>query len=74
MLLTLHGFRNPRFIGTSKSFNVSIVQKKTTTSTNCVTCRVAYLYTNSSSLLTVSSTTPGDITMNIFDPSSYGVS
>lgn len=70
MLLKLHGFRNPRFIGTSTSFNVSMVQKKTATSSNCATCRVAYLYANSSKLLTVSSTTPGDITMNIFNPSS----
>ena len=74
MLLTLRGFRNPRYIGTSSSFNVSMVQKRTPTSSNCATCRVAYLYGNSSKLLTVSSTTPGDITMNIFNPSSYSVS
>lgn len=74
MLLTLYGFRNPRFIGNSNSFNVSMVQKKTSFSNNCVTCRVAYLYLNSSKLLIVSSTTPGDITMNMFTPSSNLVS
>jgi hypothetical protein len=74
MLLTLRGFRNPRFIGTSKSFNISMVQKKIATTNNCVSCRVAFLYANASKLLTVSSTTPGDITMNMFTPSSYMVS
>ena len=74
MLLTLKGFRNPRFIGTSSSFNVSMVQRRTSTTSNCATCRVAYLYSNSSRLLTVSSTTSGDITMNIFNPSSTVVS
>lgn len=74
MLLTLNGFRNPRFIGNSSSFNVSMVQKRTSFSNNCVTCRVAYLYLNSPRLLIVSSTTSGDITMNMFNPSSYLVS
>jgi hypothetical protein len=74
MLLTLYGFRNPRYIGNSSSFNITMVQKKTTFSNNCVTCRVALLYANSSKLLIVSSTTSGDITMNMFTPSSYMVS
>lgn len=74
MLLTLRGFRNPMFIGRSSSFNISMVQKRTPTSSNCATCRVAYLYSNSPRLLLVNSTTPGDITMNIFTPSSTLVS
>ncbi len=69
-MLTLKGFRNPQFIGKSSSFNVTMIQKRTPTSSNCVTCRVAYL----NRLLNVSSTTPGDIIMNIFNPSSYLVS
>jgi len=74
MLLVLNGFRNPRFLGNSSSFNVSMVQKKTSFSNNCVTCRVAYLYLSNPNLLIISSTTPGDITMNMFNPSSYLVS
>ncbi len=66
MLLKLSGFRNPLFIGSSSSFNITIVQKRISTTNNCVTCRVAYLYLNSTNLLKVSSTLPGDIKMNLF--------
>jgi len=74
MLLSLKGFRNPRFIGSTSSFNVSMIQKRIPTTNNCVSCRVAFLYANSTKLLTVSSITPGDITMNMFKPSSLYVS
>ena len=73
MLLSLTGFSNPSFIGSSSSFNITMVQKMIPTSNNCVTCMVAQLYTNSSSLIKVSSTTPGDITINMFNPSSIFV-
>lgn len=70
ILLKLTGFSNPSFIGQSSSFNITMVQKMITTSNNCITCLVAQLYANSSSLLKISSTTPGDITINMFNPSS----
>lgn len=74
MLLTLYGFQNPNFIGNSSSFNITVVQKKTSLSNNCGTCVVGFLYANSPSLLIVSSQTPGDITVTMFNPSSYMVS
>ena len=74
MLLKMKGFRNPRYIGTSSNFNISMVQKKIATTNNCATCRVAILYANSSKLLSFSSTNPGDIVTSIFTPSSYIVS
>lgn len=74
MLLTLYGFQNPNYIGNSSSFNITVVQKKTSLSNNCGTCVVAFLYSNSQSLLIVSSQTPGDITVAMFNPSSYFVS
>jgi hypothetical protein len=73
MLLNLSGFRNPRYIGSSSSFNITMVQKRTSFSSNCVTCRVAYLYVNSSRLLRVNSTTPGDIVNNLFISSNMNV-
>jgi hypothetical protein len=51
MLLTMHGFRNPRYIGLSSSFNITMSQRETNTTNNCITCRVAILYADASSLL-----------------------
>ena len=73
MLLSLSGFRNPRYIGSSSSFNITMVQKKTNFSSSCVTCKVTYLYPNSSKLLKVNSTTPGDIVNNLFISSDMNV-
>lgn len=63
MLLTLHGFGNPQFIGNSSSFK--IIFQETTAVQNCATCKIAERFTG----LIVESKTPGDISVLSFTSS-----
>ena len=63
MLLTLHGFGNPQFIGNSSSFKITF--QETTAVQNCANCKIA----ETSSGLVVESKNPGDISVVTFTSS-----